>query len=138
MWIYLVIILAVVLSGCASGPRNIQELKREDIRQSFSSGQNYQKTYRDFKETFERCRGLDSSLIKLSTIESDIYTDIGEGRITIYLTPSIGDKTPMTYINIKNDTNNTSVIDVYYRWKDGIKEQGPTYQRWAKGDLSCD
>ncbi len=134
------VILASVLAlaGCAAGPDNVDALKKIDYKDQFTVNSGYQKTYRNFKNAFTKCGGMEARWLKPIAVDAELYTDINEGQLTVNIVPTVGQPKPMTYISIKEKSANSSVVTIYYRWQEHLQQESTVYRRWANGDLTCE
>ncbi|WP_257264354.1 hypothetical protein [Endozoicomonas sp. ONNA2] len=129
---------SIVLTGCAAGPDNVDALKKIDYKDQFTVNTGYQQIYRNFKNAFTKCGGMESRWLKPIAVDAELYTDINEGQFTVNIVPTVGQPKPMTYISIKEKSIDSSVVTVYYRWQEHLQQESIVYRRWANGDLTCE
>ena len=86
---------------------------------------------------FNACGGTESTWLKPGAVQSELYTDIQQGQITVNLVPTVGSQKPLVYMQIDRQSGEESRVSVFYRWKDSISKSGPLYRKWAFGDFVC-
>lgn len=131
-----ILVAAMILAGCAAGPRNVEELKATGTVETFTINQEYQQAYRNMKQGFDQCSGQAGLWQLGSTLDSDLYTDIGEGRLVVNMKPQFGQPQPIRLIIIKSVDDQRSIMTVYQasRFAGDVKS---TYQRLAAGESQC-
>lgn len=127
---------ALMLAGCAAGPKNVAELKNDGVVETFTINQEYQQAYRNMKQAFDQCSGQAGLWQLGSTVDSDLYTDIGEGRLVVNIKPQFGQPQPIRLIIIKSVDGQHSTMTVYQAsgFASDVKS---TYQRMAAGESVC-
>lgn len=128
----------VLLTGCASGPKNVGELKAVGYQRSFVVNRGYQQVYRNFVDTFRLCQSKAGLFEYPVPVDSELYTDIGEGRITLRFEQTFGQPTVIQHILIKEQPGNQSELTIYYSDEAAIEDNEPVYRNWANGNLSCE
>lgn len=99
---------------------------------------NYQEVYRNIANGFRTC--------KPGIAEGNLYTDIKEGHLDVYLVDVFGGKHPgvLGIIRVKEDNNGNTIVRVgVQRIYDNpvFGARGIYRKKWlefAEGDLSCD
>lgn len=134
----LVVAAMIAMTGCSSAPQSISALQKANYKDSFLVNKNYQETYRNFKTRFSMCGGLDASWLKPFAVHSELYTDIGEGQITLNLTPPVGVQRPIKYIRIKKMSDLQSEVIIYHAGQYELDNSKTIYRRWANGDPVCE
>ena len=134
------VILASVLAlaGCATGPDNVDGLKSTGYKDQFTVNLGYQQVYRNIKNGFTKCGGMQSRWLKPFNVDAELYTDIHEGQFTVNTAPTVASPKPVTHIMIKEKTANNSTVTVFFSWQGHVKEGGQIYRRWANGNLACE
>lgn len=127
---------ALMLAGCAAGPKNVAELKTDGVVETFTIDQEYQQAYRNMKQAFDQCSSQAGLWQLGSTVDSDLYTDIGEGRLVMNMKTQFGQPQPIRLIIIKSVDGQHSTMTVYQasQFKSDVKLM---YQRMAAGELVC-
>lgn len=126
----------LALAGCASGPKNVEALKASGVVETFTINQEYQQAYRNMKQSFDQCSGQAGLWQLGSTIDSDLYTDIGEGRLVVNMKPQFGQPQPIRLIIIKSVDNQHSTMTVYQSSR-FIADVKNSYERMAAGESIC-
>ncbi len=134
---YVTIAIALVLTGCATSATTVDELVNTNNQDSFTVGNGYQQTYRNIRSGLEKCRGLESSWNTPSFVRSDLYTDINEGRITIYSKGGMAKSKPLVYVNVSEVDDSNSKVNIYYQWRGHVGSGYKMYQNWANGNMTC-
>lgn len=134
----LVMAVMTFLAGCSSAPKDIESLKRENYKDSFRVNQNYQQTYLNFKNGFSKCGGLEPSWTKPVSVDTELFTELNEGRITLNLVPAVGQQRPINLIKIKKYSDKQSDVTIYHRGQHELDNSKQIYRRWADGDLVCE
>ena len=133
----ILMITALMLTGCATGMRSVDDLKTTGVVNTFTVDQNYQQAYRNFKFSFHKCVAKAGLWQLSSTLDADLYTDIEEGRMVMSMVTQFGQPKPIRFIVIKNINSQQSKIAVYQAVK-FVSNVEPVYRRWANGDPVCE
>ncbi len=106
-----VTIIIVLFSGCMAS--NYNEMINDDSvkKKTFTINENYQSLYKRGVSKVEECheQGLLTAAI---TSDSNIYSEIKEANITVYLMGGLG-KQMHHAISFKGNQDNTTKLDVY-------------------------
>lgn len=129
---------AVILSGCAIGTNTVEDLAKSPYKDEFEVADGYQQTYRQIIAGIEKCEGLTPSYFNPVRVDTELFTDIKEGRIVLYAEPSVGAAKPFRYIKIDNVGKDKSQVTVYHFMQSTVDKTRNNYRRWANGDLTCE
>ncbi len=132
----LILAAAVVLAGCAAGPKNPEELQEKGVKQSFVIQVNYQQAYRNFKRSFDQCVSKAGLLQTSSKLDTDLYTDIEEGRMVMSFPSQFGSPKPIRLIIIKRIDDQESEMTVYQSDR-FLSDVEPIYRKWVTGEPVC-
>lgn len=114
----LVLFLIVLFSGCMASNYN-EMIKDESVKKkSYIINENYQSLYKKGSSKVEECheQGLVTAAI---TSDANIYTDIKQANITVYLMGGFG-KQMHHAISFKGNQDNTTKLDVYTYFGDDM------------------
>ena len=132
-------IAALTLAGCATP---VGQMPDSDFAwYSFQLGIGYQAAYRNLREGFKTCGTA------YGILEGDLYTDIGEGKLTVYVPgaflPTLHHNIVEGVIRIRGEAGKASSmlrIGVQHRYdRLFIRKPGDEQRSWAKlarGDFS--
>ena len=132
----LILSAAVVLAGCAAGPKNAEELQEKGVKQTFVIQVNYQQAYRNFKSSFQQCVSKAVLLQTSPQLDADLYTDIEEGRIVMSIKSQFGSPKPIRLVIIKRIGDQESEIIVYQPDR-FLSDVEPAYRKWVQGEAIC-
>ena len=128
------IIFVLLISGCASNPSNTNH---SDYTWTDSvSSHSYQASYRNIKEAAEKC---ESSW----HLDSNLYTDINEGRINVYLKNLIFQNPQFLLAKVtitKTDKGSLLSIGTIDSMDKNFAIERNTAKKlisWANGNLNC-
>ncbi len=123
-----VVAALLLIAGCATPPG---EIPKEDL--SWSKAViplGYQAAYRNLRETFTACAR--------DVAEGDLYTDIAEGRLTVYIRALEGRSDFVVgTINVKQQDAGKSILTTAVQKKYAVADIHRAWERWALGKGGC-
>jgi hypothetical protein len=124
-----------LIAGCATPVSKLGD--EEFVWTNAYVPMNYQQTYRNLKQGLDACGSA-------FAVESNLYTDINEGMMVLYLKNLLGGNNGFVYgtIKLKKENEGTQVRigvqTVYAKPLFGTSKAGETMLKFANGTYECE